>query len=114
MTMRTTEFLRKVMSTAWRIFKVTGISFSEALKRAWMVAKLCLEMKSKIVQFFYIKASTGELRQCFGTMRRKTIEGKISGSGNRKANDDVVVYWDCEKEAFRSFKKVNLVKVVFS
>lgn len=31
--MRTKEFLRKVMSLAWRICKVTGATLSEALKR---------------------------------------------------------------------------------
>lgn len=111
--MRTKEFLRKVMGLAWRICKVTGATLSEALKKAWMVAKLGLEMKKRIVQFFYIKASTGELRQCFGTLQGKVIDGKIQGSSSRKQNDDVMVYWDCEKEAFRCFKKFNLVKVVF-
>ena len=44
--------MRQVMSDAWRIYRVTGESFSESLKRAWLLLKLKAQMKQKTVHFF--------------------------------------------------------------
>lgn len=98
------------MQNAWRFFRVTGESFSDCLKRAWQIYKLSKEMKSKTIEFFYKKVN-GEVRQAFGTMKDEVISDKIKGNDTRKKNEDLFTYWDCEKEAFRSFKKFNLVKV---
>ena len=107
--MKTREFLHNVMSLAWRIFRVTGISFSDSLKRAWAVQKLAKAMKTRIVEFFYQKVN-GEVRQAFGTMKEDVIHDKVKGTGKAK-NDDLFNYWDCEKQAWRSFKKANLIKI---
>ena len=103
--------LSNIMSEAWRMFRITGESFAECLKRAWQLTKLAKAMKTKVVQFFYIKASTGELRQAFGTLQSSVIDGLVKGTG-RKQNDNCITYYDCEKQQFRSFKKFNLVKVI--
>lgn len=102
--------MKEIMSNAWRMFKVTGESFAECLKRAWQVYKLAKAMKTKTVQFFYQKVS-GEIRQAFGTMKDEVIADKIKGSDTHKKNEDLFTYWDTEKKAFRSFKKFNLVKI---
>lgn len=102
--------LREIMCDAWRMFRVTGESFSACLKRSWMVFKLRMQMKTRKVQFFFQKVD-GTIRQAFGTMLENVIGGKVKGCG-RKPNSDLVVYYDCEKDAFRSFKKFNLIKVV--
>ena len=102
--------MREVMSTAWRFFRITGESFSECLKRSWVLLKLKIQMKKRTVQFFYQKVN-GEIRQAFGTMKDEVIADKIKGNDTRRKNDDLFTYWDCEKEAFRSFKKFNLVKI---
>ena len=101
--------LHEIMSNAWRIFRVTGESFSECLRRAWQVYRLAKAMKSQIVQFFYQKTN-GEIRQAFGTMKDEVIHDKVKGTGRRK-NEDLFTYWDTEKESFRSFKKFNLIKI---
>lgn len=103
--------MREVMTDAWRMFRITGESFAACLKRAWQLAKLAKAMKTKVVQFFYVKASTGELRQAFGTLQANVIDGLVKGTG-RKANENLMTYYDCEKKEFRSFKKFNLSKVV--
>lgn len=100
--------MREVMTDAWRMFRITGESFAACLKRAWQLAKA---MKTKVVQFFYVKASTGELRQAFGTLQANVIDGLVKGTG-RKANENLMTYFDQEAQGFRSFKKFNLVKVV--
>lgn len=103
--------MREVMTDAWRMFRITGESFATCLKRAWQLAKLAKAMKTKVVQFFYVKASTGELRQAFGTLQASVIDGLVKGTG-RKANENLMTYYDQEAQDFRSFKKFNLVKVI--
>ena len=103
--------MREVMTDAWRMFRITGESFAACLKRAWQLAKLAKAMKTKVVQFFYVKASTGELRQAFGTLQASVIDGLVKGTG-RKANENLMTYYDQEAQGFRSFKKFNLVKVI--
>lgn len=100
--------MRQVMSDAWRI-RVTGESFSESLKRAWLLLKLKAQMKQKTVQFFYQKVN-GEIRQAFGTLRDEVINTIVKETG-RKPNDNMFIYFDTEKQEFRSFKKFNLIKI---
>ena len=103
------EDLRSVMNDAWRMFKVTGKSFGECLKKAWAILKLKVAMKTKVVEFWYTKATTGEVRQAFGTMKANMV-GEVKGVA-RRVNEDLLTYWDCEKSAWRSMKKFNLIKV---
>ena len=103
--------LSNIMQEAWRMFRITGESFAECLKRAWQLFKLSTAMRTKIVQFFYVKASTGELRQAFGTLQSSVIDGLIKGV-ERKKNENCMTYYDQEAQGFRSFKKFNLVKVI--
>ena len=91
------------------IYRVTGESFSESLKRAWLLLKLKAQMKQKTVQFFYQKVN-GEIRQAFGTLRDEVINTIVKGTG-RKPNDNMFTYFDTERQEFRSFKKFNLIKI---
>lgn len=107
-----TEFknqMRQVMNDAWRMFRITGESFSECLKRAWLLLKLKSQMKKRTVQFFYQKVS-GEIRQAFGTLRDDAIADNVKGTG-RKPNENLFTYFDTERGEFRSFKKFNLIKI---
>ena len=106
--MSTKSFLYEVMSLAWQFVRKNGFTMSEALKCAWANMKLKLQMKSKIVEF-YFKKTDGTLRQAFGTLKENLI-GEVKGTG-RKPNDNLQVYWDTEKEEYRCFKKCNLIKI---
>lgn len=66
-------------------------------------------MKQKTVQFFYQKVN-GEIRQAFGTLRDEVINTIVKETG-RKSNDNMFIYFDTEKQEFRSFKKFNLIKI---
>ena len=66
-------------------------------------------MKQKTVQFFYQKVN-GEMRQAFGTLRDEVINTIVKETG-RKPNDNMFIYFDTEKQEFRSFKKFNLIKI---
>ena len=107
--MRTKEFLSEVMRLAWQFVKRNGLNMSEALKAAWRNAKLKTAMKLKIVKFYFQKVD-GTIREAYGTLSAKFIP-TVSGDDNRKKNDTVMVYFDSERQEWRSFKKANLISI---
>lgn len=101
--------LKDIMTLAWSFVKRNGYTMAEALKAAWLNAKLTKAMRGGIIQFFYQKID-GTLRQAFGTLDPHRLP-ETQGTG-RRANETVQVYFDTDKQEFRSFKKCNLVKIV--
>ena len=104
--MRTKNFLKDVMLLAWQFVRRNGFTMSEALKCAWANMKLRLQMKSKIVKFYYKKVD-GSLREAYGTLNERLMPA-ITGTDKRSKNDTVQVYFDTERQEFRCFKKANL------
>ena len=102
--------MRELMVKSWSYVKRYGYTISEAMKVAWMNLKLRKAMKTRIVKFFYIKKSTGETREAYGTTdpTRYNYEAKGGRNGNY---EDCVQYYDTEKQGFRMFKDYNLVRV---
>ena len=100
--------LREVMQLAWQFVKKNGYSLSKALKVAWMNIKLKVQMKKRIVKFYFQKVD-GSLREAFGTLSESVIPQ--TQSNGRKMNDTCQVYFDTERESWRCFKKANLIKV---
>ena len=101
--------MKEVMQMAWSFVKRNGYSMSEALKCAWANMKLKLQMKSKIVKFYFQKVD-GSVREAYGTLNEKLMPA-IAGTDNRKKNDTVTTYYDTERQEFRCFKKANLLKI---
>ena len=101
--------MKEVMSLAWSFVKRNGFSMSETLKVAWANMKLKLQMKSKIVKFYFQKVD-GSVREAYGTLNAKLMPA-IAGTDNRKKNDTVQTYYDTERQEFRCFKKANLLKI---
>lgn len=106
------ETRRDMMMIAWSMNRKCGYSMSEAMKKAWQVVKLQARMRTGIVQFYYIKKSTGELRQAFGTTDPHRYEYTPSENGRRGNFADCIQYYDTEKQGFRMFKTYNLVNVI--
>ena len=100
--------MKEVMSLAWSFVKRNGFSMSEALKTAWANLKLKAVLHKKVVEFFF-KKTDGTLRQAFGTLMADRVP---ETKGKKKAADNCQVYFDCEKEEWRCFKKCNLIKIV--
>ena len=98
--------LSAIMREAHRFIKITGISLSEALKRAWANFKLSLSMSRGIVKFYFQKID-GTVREAYGTLRSDLVPSTTGD--NRKRNDTVQVYFDTEKQEYRCFKKLNLI-----
>ena len=101
--------LAGIMQMAWQFVKRNGFTMAEALKCAWANFKLKAAMKTGIAQFYFRKVS-GEIRQAFGTLKAELLP-ETQGTG-RKANDSVQVYFDTDKQAYRSFKRCNLLSIV--
>ena len=95
------------MRLAWQFVKRNGASMKQALIIAWRNAKLKIEMAVRIVKFFFQKID-GTTREAFGTLNSRHIAADDVNAG-RKKNDTVQVYWDSEKQAWRSFKIFNLL-----
>lgn len=101
------NLLKEIMSLAWSFVRKNGYLMSEALKCAWTNIKLRALLHKKVVEF-YFKKTDGTLRQAFGTlMSSRRPETK----GTKKTADNCQVYFDCEKEEWRCFKKCNLIKI---
>ena len=107
--MSTKSFLHEVMSLAWQFVRKNGFSMGEALKIAWANMKLKLQMKSKIVKFYFQKVD-GSVREAYGTLNEKLMP-IITGTDKRAKNDTVQTYYDTEREEIRCFKKANLLKI---
>ena len=97
------------MSLAWSFVKRNGFSMSEALKVAWANMKLKLQMKSKIVKFYFQKVD-GSIREAYGTLKDSLLPDS-KGTDSRKKSDTVQTYFDTERGEFRCFKKANLIKI---
>ena len=103
------SILANIMQMAWSFIRKNGYSLSEALKCAWANHKLKSAMKRRIVEFHFRKVN-GEIRQAFGTLKSELLP-KTQGTGRRPA-DTVQVYYDTEKQEYRSFKRCNLISMV--
>ena len=101
--------LREVMQLAHQFIRKNGMSLSEAMKTAWVNIKLKAAMKSRIVKFYFVKIS-GEIREAYGSLADSIIPA-IEGDNSRKQNESCQTYYDCEKEAWRCFKKANLLRI---
>lgn len=99
--------LRNIMTTAWMLVKKYGLTIAEAMKQSWLIAKLKGAMHHRVVEFFF-KKTDNTIRQAFGTLMESRVP---QTAGARKTADTCVTYWDVEKEAWRCFKKVNLIKM---
>lgn len=100
--------LASIMRLAWQFVKRNGFTMAEALKVAWLNAKVKKAMQCQIVKFYFQKVD-GTLREAYGTLKESLLP-TTQGTG-RKANDTLQTYFDTEKQEWRCFKKANLYKM---
>ena len=103
------NILHDIMSLAWQFVKRNGFTMSEALKCAWANMKLKSAMKQRIVKFYFKKVD-GSIREAYGTLKESLLP-PIKGTESRKKSDTLQVYFDTEKNEYRSFKVANLIKI---
>ena len=100
--------MKDVMLLAWQFVRKNGYTMSEALRCAWINIKLIAQMKARIVKFYFQKVD-GTMREAWGTMKSDLLPE--TGNSDRAKNDTVQCYYDTERQAWRSFKKANLIKI---
>ena len=96
---------RELFKTAWNLVKNLGLSFSEALKKAWKAFKLKSDMTTKAVYFQFVKKD-GTIREACGTLNPNVFDYKYKGG---KGNLSTIAYYDLDSKGFRCFKVENLV-----
>ena len=72
-----------------------------------MIEQLIKQMQERVVDFSFEKVD-GSIRQASGTLMPDAIEsfiGPSKGTSNKAQNPDVLVYFDVDAQAFRSFRK---------
>ena len=77
---------------------------------------LVTEMKTQVVEFAFKKAD-GTIRFASGTLMPDAIEsfvGPSTASSGKAPNPDVVVYFDVDSQAFRSFRKDRFLGILDS
>ena len=101
---------REIMNDAWVIMRHFGLGKSDALKKAWLCARLRARLrKGDAVRFAFIKAN-GEYRSAYG-MAAKVGAHLVNGTGNPpKAYN--FEYWDLDRQMFRQFAKARIVCVI--
>lgn len=100
--------MRELMKLSWMLVKVYGFSMADAMKQAWKVLKLKAALKKGVVKFIYTKLN-GEIRTAWGTLKEGLIP-ETKGT-ERKKNESLIIYYDNEKQAYRSLKIANLIKI---
>lgn len=102
---------QQVLTDAQRINEITGRPMTECEQQAQQIAECVKAMKSRIVEFYFIKKD-GTVRQAFGTLQDDVILPLIKSDSNREPRPDVVTYYDTVAQQFRSFRKENFKSYV--
>ena len=78
------------------------------------IEELVAQMKERVVAFAFSKVD-GTTRHAFGTLMPDAIEsfvGPSTGSSSKTPNPEVVVYFDVDSQAFRSFRKDRFLGIL--
>ena len=67
--------------------------------------------KGEVVEFDYLKKSTGEIRHAIGCLYGSLIEPKIKGTGVHNSIYGNITYFDLQRNQFRCFSVETLIKV---
>lgn len=90
------------------IRKAQASCFSEALKLAWKAIKIYTQMQTGKVEFTFKKLD-GTIRKAVGTLCGIDYTPSPGAVKRVKPDDDVMCYFDVEKNNFRSFRVFTLI-----
>ena len=77
-----------------------------------MIAELKRRLeKGEIVEFDFIKKSTGELRHMVACLYDKVIRPHIKGTGVHNSIYGNMTVWDCESHSFKAFSYETILRV---
>ena len=99
--------MAELMRNAWFLVRNYGMSLADAMRQAWRIFKLKTAMRKRIVKFQFRKLD-GTIRDAIGTLTDDALSTLV-GSQYYNPSPKVVAYYDCEKGAWRSFRKELLI-----
>lgn len=88
----------------------TGMQFNEAFCLASLNDRLFDQLRNGIEHFVYKKLD-GTFRIAYGTLCTRFIQREQRGKGVQLRKKSAQVYFDIEKESYRSFKYENLISI---
>lgn len=83
-------------------------SLSEALRKAWKAIKIYAKMQIGKVVFRFQKVD-GTIRDAIGTLCDIDYTPSANAKPRKSPDEDVMRYYDVEKNQFRSFRIASLV-----
>lgn len=86
-------------------------SMEMGIAKALLIDTLKAKLQAGTAHFFYLKQSTGEVREAWGTTNHPLMAAKIYGNGCSGEQVNCVKYWDVEFGGFRSLRYENLLAV---
>ena len=101
-----------VMHTAHTVYVQTPITWSEAVRLAWLMYNIRKAMANGVVEFSYNK-SDGTVRYAKGTLCNFLIpeDKQPKGIVNRHTGYSAIAYFDLGKGEWRSFSVHNFVSL---
>lgn len=78
--------------------------------KSLQVSLLLEKLHNGIAHFEFIKKSTGELREAWGTLANNLVSAKVKGC-QRRNNPNCICFFDVERGEFRSCLISNITKV---
>ena len=78
--------------------------------KSLQVSLLLEKLHNGIAHFEFIKKSTGELREAWGTLANNLVSAKVKGC-QRRNNPNCICYFDVERGEFRSCLISNITKI---
>ena len=79
--------------------------------KSQMIDLLKEKLKNGVAHFLYIKQSTQEIREAWGTCNGQLMKATQNGRGLSGDQVNTIKYWDCEKGGYRSLRYENLIQV---
>ena len=78
--------------------------------KSLQVSLLLEKLHNGIAHFEFIKKSTGELREAWGTLANNLVSAKVKGC-QRRSSPNCICYFDVERGEFRNCLVQNITKV---
>jgi len=92
------------------IARRTGSAAMGVIK-SQMIDLLKEKLRNGVAHFIYIKQSTGEVREAWGTCASNLMRATQNGRGLSGDAVNTVKYWDTMSGGYRSLRYENLVQV---
>lgn len=100
---------RKAMTESHTLAKCFGMNKSDALRQGWLLARTHHLMTTQYVMFEFLKTDGKTIRKALGTLPPYFTPPT---KGLRTPPTTTQVYFDVEKNDWRSFRKSNLLRIL--